>query len=389
MNAEPLLITEPPLAPVSYPLRGATMRIGRGVDAGVRVEHPLVDARHAMLLEREDGWWLAATAGRVQLNGQSFGGEHRLAHGDRLTLAPGATLRFDSAIVAVTPREPPHTAPPVRRARRRRWRMPRLSMPSLSWHGIAPWLAVTLLLIMMGGFGWYAWRTWGAQPDLRGPQAPLTREQASQFDSLLTVAYDHIERGQVLVEYGANTSALDEFATGIAAITASSLRNVPYVQQRVEALRASVADIYRTRNLSVPGTYAAAKRTVSLATSGLRAALSVPQFATAFAALQAAFVARYNAKLVVTGSDHPEHRSLYGPGGALDLRSSTLKPDQVQFVVNEARARGIRVKDFSQDAILRAQIAAAIKAGLADRAGTGLHLHIDRFANRRDRYTVP
>ena len=389
MSAEPLLIAEPPLAPVRYPLHGATMRIGRGIDAGVRVEHPLVEARHAMLLEREDGWWLASTTGRVQLNGAGFGGEHRLQHGDRLTLAPGATLRFDSGVVAAGPPARSHAAAPISRARRRRWRMPRLSMPTMSWHGIAAWLAVGALLVIVGGFGYFAWTTWGTQPEATSTQAPLTREQATQFDSLLTVAYDHLERGQVLVEFGANASALDEFASGIAAITTSSLRNVPYVQQRVEALRASVADIYRARNLSVPGTYAAAKRTVSLATSGLHAALSVPQFAAAFAALQAVFVARYSAKLVVTGSDHPEHRSLYGPGGALDLRSSTLKPDQVRFVVDEARTRGIRVKDFSQDAILRAQIAAAIKAGLADRAGTGLHLHIDRFANRRDRYTVP
>jgi hypothetical protein len=117
--------------------------------------------------------------------------------------------------------------------------------------------------------------------------------------------------------------------------------------------------------------------------------LSVQEFAAGFAAVRAAFAERYRANLIVTGSDHPEHLSLYGPGGALDLRSSTLQPDQVQFVVDAARTQGIRVKDFSQDSVLRVQIAAAIKAGVSNRAGTGLHLHIDRFANRRDRFTVP
>ena len=65
-----------------------------------------------------------------------------------------------------------------------------------------------------------------------------------------------------------------------------------------------------------------------------------------------------------------------------------MSPEQVSFVVVECRARGIRVKDFSQDSILQRQIAAATRAGLLDRAGTGLHLHIDRFANRRDHWTV-
>jgi hypothetical protein len=57
-------------------------------------------------------------------------------------------------------------------------------------------------------------------------------------------------------------------------------------------------------------------------------------------------------------------------------------------VVDACRQRGIRVKDFSQDSILQLQVAAAKRAGLLDRAGTGLHLHIDRFAGRRDRWTV-
>ena len=65
-----------------------------------------------------------------------------------------------------------------------------------------------------------------------------------------------------------------------------------------------------------------------------------------------------------------------------------MTPEELAFVVSECRSRGIRVKDFSQDSVLQRQIAAATKAGLLDRAGTGLHLHIDRFANRRDSWTV-
>lgn len=388
MSATPTLVTEPPLPPAQFPLRGATLRIGSAADAPIRIDHPLVELRHAMLLEREDGWWIAASGDRVHVNGVPLQGEQRLRHGDRLLLGAGAVLRFDSGVVD-TPVKKLTATKPVLARKRRRWRVPRLGMPSFKWRSAAPFIAILFVFAVAGGFAWFAWRTWGTRPVDVAVVAPLTVPQATQFDSLLTIAYDHIERGQVLVEYGANSAALDEFASGIAAITTSALRNVPYVRERVEALRASVADIYRSRNLSVPGTYASARRTVSLATSGLRAALTVEQFAAGFAAVQALFATRYGSSLFVTGSDHPEHLSLYGAGGAIDVRSTTLRPEQVQFVVDAARTKGIRVKDFSQDAILRAQIAAAMKAGLAGRAGTGLHLHIDRFANRRDAYTVP
>jgi hypothetical protein len=61
---------------------------------------------------------------------------------------------------------------------------------------------------------------------------------------------------------------------------------------------------------------------------------------------------------------------------------------QITFLITGFGSQGIRVKDFSKDAILQRQIRAAIARGLADRAGTGLHLHIDRFRDRRDPYTV-
>jgi hypothetical protein len=101
-----------------------------------------------------------------------------------------------------------------------------------------------------------------------------------------------------------------------------------------------------------------------------------------------AFRLRFNNSLVVTGADHAEHVSLYGRGGALDLRTRTLTADQVAFVIAACQSHGIRVKDFSRDSVLQAQIRAAQAAGLYDRAGTGNHLHIDRFPNRRDRWTV-
>jgi hypothetical protein len=215
----------------------------------------------------------------------------------------------------------------------------------------------------------------------------LSDEQGLEVDSLLSVASDHDERGNTLLELGLSDVAAEEFARGVNTLALSSYRNNPVLRPRIEALEASVAAIYRNRKLTVPPKYANARAT--LPPDKLRqASLSVDQFTTAFAAVAAGFEARFGSAIAVTGRDHAEHLALYGAGGALDIRSRTMTPDQIGFVVAECRSRGIRVKDFSQDSILQRQIAAATRAGLLDRAGTGLHLHIDRFANRRDHWTV-
>ncbi len=104
--------------------------------------------------------------------------------------------------------------------------------------------------------------------------------------------------------------------------------------------------------------------------------------------MQAAFAARYGRTIAVTGRDHAEHVALYGAGGAGDLRVRDLTREQVAFAIGALRGAGIRVKDFSTDAVLRAQVAAAVRAGVGERGGTGLHLHADRFLDRVDRWTV-
>ena len=79
---------------------------------------------------------------------------------------------------------------------------------------------------------------------------------------------------------------------------------------------------------------------------------------------------------------------LYGKGGAMDLSIKGLSPPELAFIIDQAHARHIRIKDFSRDSILQREVQAAVKAGLLFEAGTGLHFHIDRFANRRDRWTA-
>ena len=100
------------------------------------------------------------------------------------------------------------------------------------------------------------------------------------------------------------------------------------------------------------------------------------------------FEAEFGRSVVVTGRDHPEHLSLYGHGGALDLRVRDLSLEEVEWLADGLRAMGLRVKDFSTDAVLADQVRRAQAAGLLDRAGTGLHLHVDRFPSRSDRFTT-
>jgi hypothetical protein len=216
---------------------------------------------------------------------------------------------------------------------------------------------------------------------------PLSDTDAALFDSLLRVRYDHMERGSTLLDLGLSDQALQEFARSTNVIETSRLRDNPWVKPRIAALEATVGEIYRTRSINVPSQFRNAKATVSTASS-LKAQLSAEDFATRFLAVQARFASQFHRQVVVTGRDHPEHLSLYGRGGAVDMRVNDLSREQVQWIVANCRAAGIRVKDFSTDSVLQAQIQSAIKAGLADRAGTGVHLHVDRFADRKDSYTV-
>ena len=242
-------------------------------------------------------------------------------------------------------------------------------------------LLVLVALLVVAGVVVYRGATHESQV------TPLSDTDAALFDSLLLVSYDHMERGSTLLDLGLSDQALQEFARSTNVIETSRLRDNPWVKPRIAALEATVGEIYRTRSITVPSQYKNAKSTVSIASS-LKEQLSTADFATRFLAMQTRFSSQFHRQVVVTGRDHPEHLSLYGKGGAIDMRVNDLSREQVQWIVANCRAAGIRVKDFSTDSVLQAQIQSAIKAGLADRAGTGVHLHVDRFADRHDKYTV-
>jgi hypothetical protein len=254
--------------------------------------------------------------------------------------------------------------------------------------------ALALALVVAGG----ALLVRAIRPGGEPVPPPLSDADAQAYDALVARAADQTERGAALLELGAPEAALREFGAAVTTLESSPLRDNPWVRPRIDALEAGIAAIYRERRVAVPARYeaararaagrGAARATPRSAALARAARLSAEEFAARLAAVQQAFVARYGRALVVTGRDHAEHVALYGPGSAVDLRVRDLTPEQVGFAVAQLRAAGVRVKDFSSDAVLRAQVAAARAAGLADRAGTGLHLHADRFLDRTDRWTV-
>lgn len=385
--ADKATMPAPSLAPIA-PTRGVPLMlggtspawIGSAPDAALQLFLPGVADRHVALTEREDGWWLTPGRGATKLNGMPLSGAQALTDGDEIEVAPGYRYRFTSGA-----EEPAAaSAPAVPAAPRARRKKPKPLGRARGSRPIAPIAVAAVAILLVAAAAGAIWFGIFRAEKARGV---LSDEQGMQVDSLMGVAYDHVERGNTLLELGLPDVAADEFARGVNTLALSSYRNHPAVKPRIEALEASVAAIYRDRKLTVPPKYAASRTT--LRPDQLRqASLSAAQFAAAFGQVASGFEARFGTAIAVTGRDHAEHLSLYGPGGALDLRSRTMTPEEVAFVVSECRSRGIRVKDFSQDSVLQRQIAAATKAGLLDRAGTGLHLHIDRFANRRDTWTV-
>jgi hypothetical protein len=252
----------------------------------------------------------------------------------------------------------------------------------LRWTHVA--IAVSLLLLVgAGGVLTYAL----TRPDT---VQPLSEADAREYDRLIVLAYEHVERGGTLLELGIPDEALREFARAVRVLETSRLRDNAWVRPEIATLERTVAAVYREKRVAVPPSFRDAPRSppARAPRRAMDSQLSAAEFARRFEEVQASFEARFARRMVVTGRDHAEHLSLYGHGGAIDLRVRDLSREQIDFAIQALRAQGIRVKDFTTDAVLRAQVASARRAGLADRAGTGLHLHIDRFVSRRDRWTV-
>ena len=365
--------------------------IGSSSGSGLRVYLPGVADRHASISEREDGFYLSPFSGAtaVRLEGRSVTGPTKLTDGAALELAPSARYEYVTGEPRAKPVE--ETEEPVyadgggpRRSWWKRRRGPRGKAGFPLWM----WAALALLVVALGFGGVVLYRIINSgPPDQAGPP-PLTEIEGRMFDSLMVDATQHIERGSTLLDLGLPDDASREFAGAITLFDASPIARNEWVSQRVAVLAKTVADIYRSNRLAVPGSIRAGRTRLADLSRSLSSNISVGQFATAVRDVQNVFQTQFRREFVITGRDHPEHVSLYGAGGAMDVRVKDLTADQIRFLVDGFARSGIRVKDFSRDAILQAQIKAALARGWTDRAGTGLHLHIDRFRDRRDKWTV-
>lgn len=104
-------------------------------------------------------------------------------------------------------------------------------------------------------------------------------------------------------------------------------------------------------------------------------------FQQRFTELQKRFREKYDRDITLTGADHAEHRRLYGPGSAYDIRVRDLTREQVKFIIATGNALDLRIKDFSTWENVAAHNARSLKLGRpSDTFATGIHLHIDRMA---------
>ena len=370
----------PPAPGAVLPLSDtATVTIGSVDSSTVHLEVPGVAPNHAAIESRDGAWWIRPIGGTVELNGVPLTGAARLSDRDQFRIA--ANLYYEFATGERRTRRMESAADMIARPRKRSsGRLPG-ARRNVSLAAIATVVIAVLLVVGAAGVAWYG--IFRATKSI----VVLDDRQAAELDTLLVIAYDHVERGGTLLELGLGDGASDEFAKAVTTLELSDLRNHPLVKPRIQALAASVAAIYRERSLAVPSNYANA--TSPLTAEQLKtASLSADQFAGNFALMAAGFAAKFGHQIVISGRDHAEHVILYGKGGAMDLSIKEMNPAEVRFIIEQSHGRHIRVKDFSQDSVLRRQVANAIRAGLLFEAGTGLHLHIDRFANRRDRWTT-
>jgi hypothetical protein len=350
-----------------------------------------VAERHFSITEREDGYYLSPFPGVKPplVAGRSVTGPTLLVDGQVIELGPAARWEYVSGAPRVKPKEPEEEPEPVydTEPRKARWAPKRRRRGRA---GFPLWAMAAILLIVgaagVGGYVLYKSLRSGAG-EAQGPP-PLTPEEGQLYDQLMAEATRSIERGSMLLDLGLEEVALTEFTKAISSFETSLLATNEWVRPSIEALVETVRRIYQENKGRVPAGLRAVRGRAADLSRVMSAALDVNQFSRGVETVRTAFRTRFARDVVVTGQDHAEHLSLYGRGGALDIRVRDLAREQIDFLIDSFKALGIRVKDFSRDAVLQAQIAAARARGWNDRAGTGLHLHIDRFRDRRDRWTV-
>ena len=154
MRTQPALHPLPPTGGVVVPLSTSPFWIGSASGCALRLYLPGIAGRHASIMEREDGFWLAAGPGAVPpptVNGAAVQSELRLSHGDIVELAPAARYRFDSGEPAAADdieqeaAEPVYADAPAPRKRRRRRGLTRAQRRRLRFAVLAAVATVVVL----------------------------------------------------------------------------------------------------------------------------------------------------------------------------------------------------------------------------------------------------
>lgn len=389
----------PRLVPVA-PTQGAPTAvdrspfwIGSASSSALRLYLPGIAEKHASISEREDGYYLSphSSATVVRLDGRPISGPTRLNDAAVIDLGPTARFEFVTGAprakpVVEEPAEPVYEGAPARK--RPWWKRPRKPKSKKVGFPLWGWVAIVLIVAAVGYGGMVLYRILQTSGEEQGGPPPLTEIEGRIYDSLMVESTRNIERGATLLDLGLTDEALRQFAEAITILEASPIARNEWVAQSINTVAKTVQDIYQQARLRPPSGLRAATGKAFDLSKALSSNLTADQFQAAIVNVQTSFETNYQRKFTITGQDHAEHVSLYGPRSAIDIRVRDLTPPQIAFLIGAFGRAGIRVKDFSSDAVLQAQIQAAMARGWSDRAGTGLHLHVDRFRDRRDRWTV-
>jgi pSer/pThr/pTyr-binding forkhead associated (FHA) protein len=89
---------------VEFALEGDTLVVGRGDDASICIDEPLVSRQHARLERRESGWVVVdlGSTNRTRVNGEVVMRERVLVHGDELRFGRAKCMYYAADIPAAT-----------------------------------------------------------------------------------------------------------------------------------------------------------------------------------------------------------------------------------------------------------------------------------------------
>ena len=126
----PSLVPLPPQRTAPASLNTSPFWLGSSREAAYPLFLPGIVERHAVLVERADGYWILPGSGPTTVNGASIGSGVLLRHGDVIRLAPGGEFRFESGEAPAAP--PPEAiveSVPVQRSNRRKPRRMAARLP--------------------------------------------------------------------------------------------------------------------------------------------------------------------------------------------------------------------------------------------------------------------